>query len=250
MNLTEFVSQIKDFDSFLPREKIRIFGWYLHTHQARILFDNEAIRNCYKELHLTPPDMSTYLPRLASLKPPDLLKERNGYKLERTIRTALDTKYGTHQSIVQVSKLLLDIPSRIPDLAEKTFLIETIKCYRVGAYRASIVMTWNLAFDHLLRWLLADAQRLADFNSAILRRYPKKSTLKILLQDHFEDLKEAEIIEICLTASLFSKNIIEILREKLKRRNIAAHPSQVIVTQAQADDVITDLVNNVVLILT
>jgi hypothetical protein len=35
------------------------------------------------------------------------------------------------------------------------------------------------------------------------------------------------------------------LREKLKRRNAAAHPSLVVITQAQADDVVTDLVNNV-----
>jgi hypothetical protein len=36
---------------------------------------------------------------------------------------------------------------------------------------------------------------------------------------------------------------------KLERRNIAAHPSQVVIVQHQADDLITDLVNNVVLAL-
>ncbi|MDQ6436162.1 hypothetical protein RB623_19055 [Mesorhizobium sp. LHD-90] len=148
-----------------------------------------------------------------------------------------------------MSKLLSDLPGKVPDLAEKTFLFEAMKCYRVEAYRACIVMTWNLAFDHLLRWIMRDAQRLADFNSAISRRYQKKASLMIISQDHFEDLKEAEVIEVCQTASLLSKNIIEILREKLKRRNIAAHPSQVVVTQSQADDVVTDLVNNVVLAL-
>jgi hypothetical protein len=39
----------------------------------------------------------------------------------------------------------------------------------------------------------------------------------------------------------------EVLREKLDRRNIAAHPSSVVVQQSQADEVIIDLVNNVVL---
>jgi hypothetical protein len=53
----------------------------------------------------------------------------------------------------------------------------------------------------------------------------------------------------CRTASLMPKNIIEILREQLKRRNMAAHPSQVIIMQPQADDTITHLVNNVVLAL-
>jgi hypothetical protein len=48
---------------------------------------------------------------------------------------------------------------------------------------------------------------------------------------------------------VISKNTTEILREKLKKRNMAAHPSQVTIQQSQADDVITDLVNNVVLTL-
>lgn len=45
------------------------------------------------------------------------------------------------------------------------------------------------------------------------------------------------------------QNVVEILESKLKRRNSVAHPSTIVVTQAQADDVITDLVNNVVLTL-
>jgi hypothetical protein len=39
-------------------------------------------------------------------------------------------------------------------------------------------------------------------------------------------------------------------RAQLDRRNIVAHPSTVVVVQSQADDVVTDLVNNVVLALT
>src|SRR5215467_8872662 len=110
-------------------------------------------------------------------------------------------------------------------------------------------MTWNLAFDHLLRWILKDAKRLADFNAAIPRRYPKKSPFAIITQEHFEELKEPEVIEICNSAFLMSGNIIKILKEKLTKRNTAAHPSSVVVVQSQADDVVTDLVNNVVLAL-
>jgi hypothetical protein len=110
-------------------------------------------------------------------------------------------------------------------------------------------MTWCLAFDHLLNCILNDPPRLVSFNAAITKRYPKRTGIVISNHDHFEEFKEFEIIEICQTASLFSKNIIDILREKLKKRNAAAHPSQVVVTQSQADDVVTDLVNNVVLAL-
>jgi hypothetical protein len=111
-------------------------------------------------------------------------------------------------------------------------------------------MAWNLAFHHLLRWILADGSRLVNFNAALAAKFPKKAPASVCRMEDFEELKEAEIIEICRTAKLCSKNIIEILREKLKRRNIAAHPSQVVLTQHQADDAISDLVNNVMLSLT
>lgn len=109
-------------------------------------------------------------------------------------------------------------------------------------------MAWNLAYDHLMEWILADASRVDKFNAAITKRFPK-STVTIAVRDDFEELKESEVIAVCRTARLMSKNIIEILDAKLKRRNTVAHPSAIVVTQAQADDAITDLVNNVVLSL-
>ena len=75
--------------------------------------------------------------------------------------------------------------------------------------------------------------------------------LQIAKYDEFlDELKESQVIEICNAANLFNSNIFKILREKLDKRNIAAHPSTVVVVQSQADDVVTDLVNNVVLALT
>lgn len=249
MDLSDFVRQIENFDSLSPRDRIRIFAWYLHVYAGKVIFGNEDIRNCFKQLHLVSPDISVYLPRMATSKPPDLVKERRGYKLERIVRSALDAKYGVHQSVVHVSKLLSDLPGKVPDLSERVFLIEAMDCYRVKAYRACIVMTWNLAFDHLLRWIISDTKRLQDFNGAISKRYPKKLSFSVSVQENFEELKEVEVIEICSSASILSKNVTDILREKLKRRNAAAHPSQIIVTQSQVDDVVTDLVNNVVLML-
>lgn len=249
MLLSDFAQQVDGFDALSHKDKIKVFGWYLHVHKVLASFDNEAIRACFRQLHLTPPDVSVYLPRMAAAKPPELLKERSRYRLARAVRSELDAKYSLHQSVIQVNKLLSDLPDRVPDIAERAFLREAIACYRAKAFRACIVMSWNLAFDHLLHWVLADASRLSDFNAAILRRFPKKTSISISSIEHFEELKEAETIDICQTASLISKNTSEILREKLKKRNMAAHPSQVAIQQSQADDVITDLVNNVVLTL-
>jgi hypothetical protein len=48
---------------------------------------------------------------------------------------------------------------------------------------------------------------------------------------------------------LLNKNTVAILKDKLTRRNTAAHPSRITVTQHQADDAISDLVLNVIVAL-
>jgi len=247
MTPSEFIAQVANFSTLSPNQKIRLFAWYLHTYREVQAFDNAAIRDCFKEAHEVAPDVSVYLPRMAAKRPAELLREKGGYRLEGSIKRALDAKYGEHQTVVTVTKLLSDLPSKVPDTAEKDFLLEALKCYRASAFRASIVMTWNLAFDHLLRWIIADTKRSAEFSASIATAYPKKKLQNLTRLEDFEEFKEAEVIEICRVSKVCTKNVIEILREKLKRRNIAAHPSHVIITQHQADDVITDLVNNVIL---
>jgi hypothetical protein len=249
MEALDFVTSVSNFNSLSHPEKIKLFTWFLHTQRRMERVDGPAIKGCYQEIHMVPPDMSIYLPRLASQKPPALVKDRLGYRLEGAIRRALDDKYGEHPTVISVTRILTDLPARVPDLSERSFLTESINCYRVKAFRAAIVMVWNLTFDHLLRWILSDQNRLGVFNSAVARRYPKRTGLLISKFDDFEELKEFETLEILRTTSLVSKDVQKILDEKLKKRNSAAHPSAVVVTQHQADDAITDLVNNVVLSL-
>jgi hypothetical protein len=247
MRLSDLISQIAGFNSLKPRDKIRLFAWFLHRYRNIGVFDNASIRECFREIDEVPVDVSVYMPRMASKKPPDLIRVRGGYKLEGKVRRLFDQRYGEHQSVVAVKKLLADLPSKIPNLDKRAFLSEAIDCYRVKAYRAAIVMAWNLAFDHLVEWIVSDSHRIAQFNSAIPRRFPKMTSICVSTRADFEEIKESEVIEICNTAKLVSRNVIAILKEKLGRRNRAAHPSGEAITQAQADDVITDLVNNVVL---
>lgn len=60
-------------------------------------------------------------------------------------------------------------------------------------------------------------------------------------------MKESEFVEAARTGNIIDKNTAQILREKLGRRNMAAHPSRVVITQHSADDMITDLVTNVIM---
>lgn len=153
MLLADLVNQVANFDAAAPREKIRLFAWYLHVHGSKDLFEPSDIKACYDKLHMSQINIALNLNWMADSKPPDLLRERKGFKLARAARIELDEKYGTHDTVVQVSKLLAELVGRISDLSEKNFLAETMKCYRHEAYRACVVMTWNLAYSHLVQWI-------------------------------------------------------------------------------------------------
>jgi hypothetical protein len=248
MTLTEFIDTVPSFHTMSGVDRITHLGWFLHSALGRESFSATELRNCFKEIHVEAPDLSVYLRRMAEKKPPQLIKDKGGYRLEGRVRRSLEAKFGHHPAKRAVSRLLQDLPNRLGSVPERVFLQETIDCYRVNAYRATIVMAWNLAFNHLRSWILADVDRLAHFNAAVVTRYPKKA-IPVEKLDDFQELTEAEVVEVCRTGRLLAKDVVEVLREKLKRRNSAAHPSIVSFTQAQADDAITDLVNNVILLL-
>jgi hypothetical protein len=250
MELADLVDQVAGFDAAAPKDKIKLFAWWLHTHGGKEFFGSPEIRGCFSKLHMDePPALATYLTRLADAK--DLIAEKGKYKLARGVRSDLDKKYGVHHSVVVVSKILTDLPAQVPNIDERVFLQEALKCYRHEAYRACIVMVWNVAYAHLLDWILKDQIRLDKFNAAISRRFQNLKTLQITKYDDFGDnLQERQVLEIANTADLYNSGIFKILKDKLDRRNNAAHPSNVVFVQSQADDMITDLVHNVVFALT
>jgi hypothetical protein len=65
--------------------------------------------------------------------------------------------------------------------------------------------------------------------------------------DDFELIAESKVVEVCSSAGIISDSVNKVMKEKLTRRNLAAHPSGIAVSQSTAEDCITDLVNNVVL---
>lgn len=251
MDLKEFVGQISRFADWDHPDKIKLFGWFLHVHGGRDHFSAAQIRECYDKLSLEAPKLNRDLERMVDKKPPDLLKDAQGYRLHGKVHQALDAKYGEEQTTIVVKKLLAELPAKVPGIEERVFLEEVIRCLKAKAFRATVVMTWNLAFDHLLHWLLKDPARLAKFNARIPVKYPGKKPMPVIATfEDFEDLKEREVIEVCSSAGLVSDGVFKILKEKLDRRNTAGHPSKVDVLQSKAEDTIEDLVTNVVLKLT
>jgi hypothetical protein len=128
---------------------------------------------------------------------------------------------------------------------EKTYLDEAFKCYSCGAYRAAIVMCWNLAFYHLCNFILYPP-KLAKFNQELQNRYPK-ALKAISTLDDFSRVKESDILELCNAANLISKNQHKILKAKLDIRNTAAHPSSIVISELTVEEFIKDLIENVVL---
>jgi hypothetical protein len=245
MELSEFITVVGNFDSCDGMEKIKLLAWHLHAHEGRDRFDRPDIRKCFANLHQASPDLSVYFPRL--IKAGAFLKDRRGIRLEGRLRTTFDQRYSGSPVRIAVTTALKELPDKLPDLAEQVFLKEALACYSAKAFRATIVMTWNLAFHHLEHWLLADSHRLAEFNAAIPARFPKKPSLTIAKIGDFEGLKEFEFIEVLEKAGLISGSMKKILNQKLEIRNIAAHPSNVMLNEPAANEYIITLLDNIVL---
>jgi hypothetical protein len=250
MTLEEFAQLVPGMAGMSHTDRIRHFAWYVHTQEKKERFAPADITRCYDQLHIGKPvNIHGQLQQLADKKPKELLKDSRGYRLEARVREALETKYGSRPVVIAASAMLTGLPGKVSDDAERLFLTEALICYRSGAFRAAIVMTWNIAYDHLITWVVA--KHLPAFNAAIVKKYPKRSGVAMTKKEDFADeFTEFEALEVCGAASIIDNNTKKILNEKLVKRNMAAHPSLVEITIHQAEDVISDLVKNVILKLT
>ncbi len=246
MTLDEFATLVPALRTMTHVDRIRHLAWFVATHEKRDRFGGADVRRCYAALHIEPPaNIGSHLAQMAAKKPPELLKDARGFRLEARVKERLDGKYAQRVATVAVDAMLQALPGKVSDEAARLFLTEAITCFRSRAYRATIVMTWNLTYDCLLEWILTE--HLAEFNAAIPKKFPKKAGVTVAKREDFEEFKEFDVIELCGTGGFLPGATKKILNEKLSRRNTAAHPSLVEITQFQAEDVISDLVNNVIL---
>jgi len=249
MDLQDFITVVPSFRQLRHPERITLLGWYLHTHKGKEQFSTSDIRQCYELLHLEVPNIADVLAKLASRKPPTLLKKNYQYRLEMRARQELDSKYSNRPVSIAIEKTLAALPSKLADESKRKYLDEALNCYRAKCYRAAILMTWNLAYDHLLNWILADPHRLSKFNGKLPSKPPFDGGKVIASRDDFEWLGEREVIDIAghKTVAIITDNLRKILAQNLDRRNMSAHPATIEVTQVNAEDTISNLVENVVL---
>jgi hypothetical protein len=179
-------------------------------------------------------------------KPPKYIKVNGGYKLQRHIREALSSKLGAEKVTAQTSATLRGLEHKLPERSDKDFLRETIDCFEAGANRATIVMAWILATDHLFAYIIA--HKLAEFNAVLALNTDKSIKVKAIARsDDFTEMKESKFIELCRQAKIISNDVRKILQQKLDTRNSCAHPSGITVNKSKVIDFVEDLVENVVL---
>lgn len=252
--LTELVQRIPNFHRWGHPEKIKFFGWCIHTLENKDRFVAADVRRCYEQLSEDQPtNINPYLAAMVSKQPKQALKDRRGYYLVLGVRQKYDKEYLGRQSTVAIGQLLKELPAKVPNLAEREFLNEVLICFEHNAYRAAIVMTWNLAYSHLLEYILA--HHLDAFNKRYEVVFPgkwaKAKAKPIAKYDDFAvDLKESEVLEIAKSANAITNDIYNVLEPKLARRNSAAHPSSIRIGPLQMEEFIDDLVANVVIKLT
>jgi hypothetical protein len=168
------------------------------------------------------------------------------------VRQELDAKYGNRPISIAVEKSLAELPVRLSDETKRKYLVEALNCYKAQCYRAAILMTWNLAYDHLLNWILAVPARVAKFNVKLPSKPPFSSGRVVSKREDFEWLGEREVVDICghKDVAIITDNLKKILCQNLDRRNMSAHPSTIEIKQVNAEDTISSLVENIVLRLT
>src|SRR6185312_2291470 len=169
-NLRDLIDRISEFSKWNHAEKIKFFAWYLHTYLKRERVTGTEIGHCYDEVNEErPTSVSPFMVALEKKNPKEMIRDSGGYRLVKSVRDQFDSTYGQRGTTVVVERLLAELPGKIPDRAESDFLKEALICFHNAAFRASIVMTWNLTFFHLCAYVLT--KKLADFNAEYPRRF-------------------------------------------------------------------------------
>lgn len=245
MELGELVGQIPDFDRKSHADKIKIFAWHLHAHKGKEHFSGSDIVKCFAALRIDGPvQVTPFLHAMVNRKPKQALRMREGFCLEKRLRDKFDEELGQRASTIHVRKLLTELPARIPDLAERAYLEEALTCFKYKAFRAAIVMTWNLAYDHLCQLVLR--KYLTQFNAQLAKSFPKENLI-VTKRDDLTELREAQVLQVCSSANIISSSVHKVMKEKLDRRNVAAHPSGVGIFDTTAEEFIKDIIENVVI---
>jgi hypothetical protein len=242
---SRFYSSIDSAAQLGDKDLVGLFVYYLTVEQGENSASAKAVDDCFVACDLMPPARTA--PYLSEgLREGRFVKADRGYKLQRHYREELSRMLGAEKVVVQTSVELRKLEARFTTGSTKDFLKETIDCFEAGANRATIVMCWILAIDHLIAYLLK--YHLTAFNAILGKNTDKRVRVSsVSTRDDFSDIPEGKLIEFMRSAGVISPDVRKILDEKLGIRNSSAHPSAIAIKRSKVIEFVDDLTENVVL---
>ncbi|WP_323755658.1 hypothetical protein [Roseivirga sp.] len=248
--LTNYISGFEDFYALNKTSQIDAFAYFIEEVEKTEFFSPTLLKSCFELSKIKPyTNISGYLTsnlKAPRGKKPKFLKSKSGYSLNSAFKVELAKTITLNKPKAITSKTLRDLLVTISDSEENVFLDEAIKCFEIGAFRASIIMVWNLTVDSLFEYILSN--KLTEFNSVLSTNTDRRVRISSMsVKDDFSEIPEGKFIEFCRQSRIISNDVRKILDEKLGIRNTYAHPSNMILTESKAIEFIEDLINNVVL---
>jgi hypothetical protein len=242
---SRFYNSINDPTNLEDKKRIGLFAYYLTVEAGEANVSAKSIDDCFIACDLTPPGRTAaYLSEGVSAG--NFVKANPGYKLQRHYREELSRMLGAERVVVQTSVDLRKLEARIDAGSTRGFVTETIDCFEAGANRATIVMCWILAVDHLIAYVLK--HHVAAFNVVLASNNDRRVKVRsVSSRDDFSDIPEGKLIEFLRSASIISADVRKILEEKLGIRNSSAHPSGISIKRSKVIEFVDDLIENVVL---
>jgi hypothetical protein len=128
----------------------------------------------------------------------------------------------------------------------RDYLVEAVACYEGGLYRAAILMVWAASVEHLYIVAAAHHNGIRELQRANLARYGQsKNYREIKKKDDCLCVGEANWLQLAEDAGMINRNAKQVLTERLKVRNLCAHPTKYTVGREEAVVFIESLLLNV-----
>ncbi|HBN74917.1 MAG TPA: hypothetical protein DD473_03660 [Planctomycetaceae bacterium] len=129
----------------------------------------------------------------------------------------------------------------------KLFHEETIKCVRIGAYRACVVNAWTLCMDSIQSWIIADDARLSSFNEELLKIKRKDQNIysEVKTKEDFWEARKSpgERTVIDCIEQILGEKIHRRILTALDDRNTYAHANSAELERDKATGYISDIVD-------
>jgi hypothetical protein len=225
---------------------VSFFVYHITIELGEVCATALAVRQCYEACDLIPPSwLASHLSDGVSSR--FFIKKDKGYRLEDSAREKIAASLDHNSAMIETNASLIALEAQIPVGAKRDFLHETINCYGVKAFRATVVMCWNLTIHHLQDHILCDPSRMGAFNAVLAKSTDTRVKIKAVNKpDDFTEIPESKFLLFCREAKLITTSVYNKLDKALHDRNAAAHPSGVKVTPKAAEALIEDLIENVV----